>query len=247
MKYIIANFKMNQTPTETKQYLINLIPHVEKGKHNVVLCFPSTSLTTANYLLSDTDISLGAQNICDEEEGKCTGEVSGKMIKDAGATYVLIGHSERRAKFKENAKQLNKKIKIALKNRIKVIFCVGESLAEKNTLKTIESLKNQIEEAFKGLYENELENIVIAYEPIWAIGSGKTPTNKEIETSVRAIRKVITDDFSAKAGENMTVVYGGSVDFKNAPTIKKVKNLNGMLIGGACLDSDNFSQILREL
>ena len=198
-------------------------------------------------MLDGGEISIGGQNLCDEEEGKCTGEISGKMLKSAGAEFVIVGHSERRTKFKENARSINKKIKIALKNRLKVILCVGESLAERNTLKMLESLKVQIEEALKGLYENELENIVIAYEPVWAIGSGKVPTNKEIETSVRAIRKVIADDFSAKAGENITVVYGGSIDAKNAPTINRVKNLNGMLIGGSCLDPNLFATILREV
>jgi len=247
MKYIIANFKMNKTIEETKSYLINLIPKVPKGKHNLVLCMPSTSLTTAKYLLEDSQILLGGQNLCDEEEDKCTGEISGKMLKSAGADYVIVGHSERRTKFKENAKSINKKIKIALKNRLKVILCVGESLAERNTLKMLDTLKAQIEEALKGLYENELDNVVIAYEPIWAIGSGKTPTNKEIETSVKAIRKVICDDFSSKAGENIVVAYGGSIDNKNAQTISKAKGLNGLLIGGACLDANNFAKILKEV
>ena len=247
MKYIIANFKMNHTPADTKDYLIRLVPKVEAGKHKLVLCLPATSLGVAKFMLDGGEISLGGQNLCDEEEGKCTGEVSGKMLKSAGAEYVIVGHSERRTKFKENARSINKKIKIALKNRLKVILCVGESLAERNTLKMLESLKVQIEEALKGLYENELEHIIIAYEPVWAIGSGKVPTNKEIETSVRAIRKVIADDFSAKAGESIAVVYGGSIDAKNAPTINKVKNLNGMLIGGSCLDPNLFATILREV
>lgn len=247
MKYIIANFKMNKTITETKEYLFNLVPKVEEGKHKIVLCVPATSISTAKYLLDGREISIGGQNLCDEEEGKCTGEISGKMLKDAGADYVIVGHSERRTKFKETARSINKKIKIALKNRLNVILCVGENLAERNTLKMLESLKNQIEEALKGLYENELDNVIIAYEPIWAIGSGKTPTNKEIEKSVKAIRKVIADDFSAKASENITVVYGGSIDGKNAQTINKVKGINGMLIGGSCLDSKLFAQILREV
>ena len=247
MKYVIANFKMNKNVDEMKSYLINLIPRVKAGKHNLVLCLPAVALTTANYLLKETDIAIGGQNLCDEEADKCTGEISGEMLKSAGATYVIVGHSERRTKFKENARSINKKIKIALKNRLKVILCVGENLAERNTLKMLESLKIQIEDALKGLYENELEHVIIAYEPIWAIGSGKVPTNKEIETSVKAIRKVITDDFSAKAGENIAVVYGGSIDSKNAPIIKKVKGIDGMLIGKSCLDWDHFSQILREV
>ena len=247
MKTIIANLKMNKTVSETKAYLINLLPKVEEGVHNLVICPPATSIATAKYLLDGRDIKIGGQNLCDEEEGKCTGEISGKMLKDAGAEYVIVGHSERRTKFKESARSINKKIKIALKNRLKVILCVGENLAERNNLKMLEVLKIQIEDAFKGLYENELDNIIVAYEPIWAIGSGKTPTVKEIETVVKAIRKVVTDDFSAKAGENITVVYGGSVDNKNASAIMKTKGLDGLLIGGACLNADNFAQILRQV
>lgn len=247
MKYIIANFKMNKTISETKTYLINLVAKARINNLKLVLCMPATSLSTAQYLLKETDIALAGQNLCEEESGGYMGEISGEMLRDAGATYVVVGHSDRRTKFKENAKSINKKIKIALKNRLKVILCVGENLAERNTLKMLETLKNQIEEALKGLYENELEHIIIAYEPIWAIGTGKIPTNKEIETSVRAIRKVIADDFSAKAGENISVVYGGSIDNKNAPVINKAKGLNGLLMGAACLDVDNFTQILREL
>ena len=247
MKYIIANLKMNKTVSETKSYLIDLVPKVEQGVNNLVLCLPSVSLTTAKYLLAETDIKIGGQNLCDEEEGKCTGEINGQMLKDAGADYVIVGHSERRAKFKEGARSINKKIKIALKNRLKVILCVGESLADRNTLKMFDTLKMQIEDALKGLYENELENIIIAYEPVWAVGSGKTPTIKEIEKSVKAIRKVIVDDFSEKAGESISVVYGGSIDSKNAGSIIKTKGLDGLLIGGACLDSGNFAQLLRQV
>ena len=247
MKYVIANFKMNKTISETKTYLMKFISKVNTSNLNLVLCLPSTSISTAQYLLKGTNVEIAGQNLCEEESGGYMGEVSGAMLKDAGATYVVVGHSDRRAKFKENARSINKKIKIALKNRLKVILCVGENLAERNTLKMLEILKNQIEEALKGLYENELENIIIAYEPIWAIGTGKIPTVKEIETSVRAIRKVIAEDFSVKAGDNISVVYGGSIDNKNAQVINKTKGLNGLLIGASCLDVDNFAQIIKQL
>ena len=247
MRTVIGNFKMNQTPTQTKEYLLQFMSKVEGSKHEIVLCFPATSLTTAKYLTSNTGIKLGGQNICDEEANKNTGEISASMMRDAGADYVIVGHSERRAKHKENTRTNNKKIKLALKNRLKVILCVGESLAERNTLKMLDSLKQQIEESLKGLYENELQNIMIAYEPIWAIGSGKLPTVKELEKAVKAIRKVITDDFSEKAGKEIDVIYGGSIGVKNATQYAKIETIDGFLIGGSCLDPLGFAQIIKEI
>ena len=247
MKKIVANFKMNKTNNEVKEYIMKLLPKYEKEKTELVLCVPFTAITLSKFLLDGTNISIGAQNICDEDDGKSTGEISGTMIKSCGADYVIIGHSERRIKFKENGRIINKKIKLALKNRLKVILCVGETLAEKNTMKTNEVIKTQIEEALKGLYENELENIVIAYEPIWAIGTGKTPLAKEIENTVKVIKKVVAEDFSDKAGEKIEVLYGGSVDVKNSANFSKIKNINGMLIGGASLDADNFAQLIKNI
>lgn len=241
---IIANFKMNKTPFETKEYLMNIVPKSKDFNQEIILCLPYTSIAIGKFMTEGTSIKIGAQNLCEEEEGHSTGEISGRMLKDAGVSYVLVGHSERRSKFKENSKALNKKIKSALKNGLNVILCVGETLAERNTLKTSQVLKDEIEEALKGLYENELENITIAYEPIWAIGSGKTLAVKEIDMAAGIIRKVITNDFSPSAGENISIVYGGSVNSKNVGQISKAKKINGLLIGGACLDESSFLQIL---
>lgn len=244
MRRIIANFKMNKTASEMKDYLISLIAKYN-NKNELVLCMPFTNLSMGNFMLKGQEnIKLGAQNICDEEEDKCTGEINGKMLKDVGVDYVIVGHSERRTKYKENGKSINKKIQIALKNGIKVIVCIGETLADRNTLKIADTLRDQLTEALKGLYENELENITIAYEPIWAIGSGRTPLPKEIETVGKIIRKAITEDFSSKAGKDINIVYGGSVNQKNAASFCKCSGINGLLIGGGCLDCDNFLQIL---
>lgn len=244
MKKVIANFKMNKTASEMKEYLISLVAKFQ-NKHELVLCMPFTNLGVGEFMLrGQENIKLGAQNICDEEEDKCTGEISGKMLKDAGAQYVIVGHSERRTKFKEGGKSINKKIQIALKNGIKVILCIGETLADRNTLKIADTLRNQLTEALKGLYENELENITVAYEPIWAIGSGRTPLPKEIETVGKIIRKAISEDFSPKAGKEIKIVYGGSVNQKNAASFCKCSNIDGVLVGGGCLDCDNFLQIL---
>ena len=243
MKKIVANFKMNMNGKEIKKYLIKLLAKTN-GKNEVIICPPFTSLSLASFMLEGTPINLGAQNICDEEEGLCTGEISGRMVKDCGADYVVIGHSERKSKFKESSKSINKKIKIALKNKLKVILCVGESLADKNIGKTKEAIKNQIEEAFKGLYENELDNILIAYEPVWAIGTGKTPTAKDVEQVAKYIRQIVSADFSPKA-EKIEVLYGGSIDNKNCKAFAQVKGINGLFVGGASLDVDVFAQIVK--
>lgn len=240
---IIANFKMNQTPDETKDYLMTFLPRFDE-KVDLTLCLPYTSLATGKYLCGNKAVRLGAQNLCEEDEGHSTGEISGRMLKASGVDFVLVGHSERRKKFKEDGKVINKKIKAALKNGLGVILCVGESLTERNTLKTFSVLREQIEDALKGLYENELERIVIAYEPIWAIGTGKTPLAKEITQAVKEIRRIIANDFSQASAENIKVVYGGSIDSKNVKQFTNCKNLNGFLIGGACLDPNNLLKII---
>lgn len=246
-KIVIANFKMNKTQTETKQYLISFLSRYEDYKTDLILALPYTSLAVAKFLLDGRAISLGAQNLCEDDEKGCTGEISGKMLSDSGVSYVLVGHSERRAKFKEDSKVINRKIKNGLKNRLSIILCVGESLADKNTMKTLSTLKNQIEEALKGLYENELENVIIAYEPVWAIGSGKTPTPKEIESAVKAIRKVVEEDFSKKAAQEIRVVYGGSINAKNVSKFAAIEGLDGILVGGASLESSLFLQIINAM
>lgn len=246
-KIVIANFKMNKTDKETKEYLINFLAKYEDYKSNLIMAFSFTSLATAKYMLDGRKIALGAQNICEDDKEGCTGEISGKMLVDCGVKYVIVGHSERRNKFKEDSKKINNKIKNALKNRMTAIVCVGESLVDKNTMNTISTLKRQIEDALKGLYENELENIIIAYEPVWAIGSGKTPTAKEVELAVKSIRKVISDDFSSKAGEQIKIVYGGSLTPKNIGVFKDIKGLDGVLVGGGCLDSNIFIQIINSI
>lgn len=244
---IIANLKMNKTVQETKEYLTTIVSKYNK-KHELTLCLPYTSLALGQFFLEGNEfIKMGAQNVCDEEVDKCTGEISAQMLKSAGTHSVIVGHSERKVKFRETGRSINKKIKLALKNGLQVILCVGENLAERNSKKTKESLKDQLEDCLKGLYENELENITIAYEPVWAIGTGKIPLMREIEQSIKYIRKNVVEYFSQKAGDEIKVVYGGSVNNKNVLSIIRIPGVDGVLIGGACLDANNFLQLLSIL
>lgn len=242
-KIVIANLKMYKTPSEMKNYMTNLVARFDPTHVDLTICVPYTSLTDARYILEGSEIKYGAQNICDEEVGKFTGEISGAMLKDVGTSLVLVGHSERRFKFKENSKILNKKIKLALKNGLGVVLCVGESLSDKNTLKTLDTLKMQIEEALKGLYENELEKVIIAYEPVWAIGTGQHASQREIEYAAKVIRKVISDDFSLKASKEISVIYGGSLTGKNL-SILSAKGIDGAMVGASSIDVNNFLGIL---
>ena len=242
---IVGNFKMNSTVHEFSKYIDELIPKVKVSKNNIALCVPYTHLMLAGQKLVSTNIEFGSQNISTEEKGAFTGEISNLMVKDLGATFTLVGHSERRSKFKETNEQTNQKIIRALAVNLKVILCIGETKAERNAKKTKQVLKKQLEDALKGLYENELKNIIIAYGPVWAIGTGQIPTNKEIEQTVYDIRSVIKDDFSEMAADNIEILYGGSVNQDNSSTILKIKDVNGLLVGGACLNSESFSNICK--
>ena len=246
MKKIIANLKMNQTVSQTKEYLMTLVPRFNK-KHDLILCLPYTSLCLGKFLTENSGIKIGAQNMSDEEKGPFTGEISGEMIKDTGADYVLIGHSEDRIKFRETNKMVNKKVKLALKNGLQVILCIGESKTEKVADKTKNVLQSQIEEGLKGLYENELENITIAYEPLWTIGGDTPLTNKEIEAAVKYIRDKVCELFSEKAGEEISIVYGGGLNNKNISVINKCNAIDGFMLSSLSLNVNNFLQTLADL
>ncbi len=245
-KIIIGNFKMNTKPSELKPYAMSLATKTKGCKNEIVICPPYTHLSVAREFLTGSDVAFGAQNISEEEKGAFTGEISASMIKDLGATYVIIGHSERRSKFKETDKLINKKIKTALANGLKVILCIGESLQTRESKQAYAFIKKQLDDDLKGIYENELDSVIIAYEPIWAIGTGKTATNKDITKMIETIRKEIEYLYSEKAGKGVTIIYGGSVNINNYKKIISNEAINGVLIGGACLDVDAFAVICRE-
>ena len=225
--------------------MISLLPRVEACKNEVVVCPPFTSLCVASDLAQGFSLSIGAQNVCEFEDGACTGEIGVKMLSDIGVSHIIIGHSERRKNFQESDKKINKKVKLALKSRFKIILCVGESRAERMSGKTALVLKKQIEEATNGLYENELANIVFAYEPVWAIGSGEAATEKQICESVHILRQTIADLYSQTASKNVKIVYGGSVTEENCKKICNCAGVDGLLVGGASLCAEKFAKICK--
>ena len=243
-KIIISNLKMNTVPSDMKSYSMQLATKTAGSKNGIIVCMPFTHFHTAKQFLDGSKIEIGAQNVSDEEAGKNTGEISASMLKDSGVSYVIVGHSERRSRFKETDRLINKKLKMALSQGLKVILCVGEDRVTRENKGACQFVKKQLDDVLKGIYENELESVIIAYEPIWAIGTGKTATLKDIEKMVGVIRKEIAYLYNDKT--QISVVYGGSIDIKNYKKIISLPCLDGALVGGASLDVDNFSVMARE-
>ena len=243
-KIIISNLKMNTVPSDMKSYSMQLATKTAGSKNRIIVCMPFTHFHTAKQFLDGSKIEIGAQNVSDEEAGKNTGEISASMLKDSGVSYIIVGHSERRSKFKETDRLINKKLKMALSQGLKVILCIGEDKVTREAKGACAFVKKQLDDVLKGIYENELESVIIAYEPIWAIGTGKTATLKDIEKMVGLIRKEIAYLYNDKT--QISVVYGGSIDIKNYKKIISLPCLDGALVGGASLDVDNFSVMARE-
>ncbi|MFX1309387.1 MAG: triose-phosphate isomerase [Promethearchaeota archaeon] len=242
-----GNWKMNRgTPEESKEMLKNLIPLV-KGIYNVdiVILAPFTVLTNAYKILKDTNIKLGAQNMYFEEKGAFTGEISPKFLKNIGVEYVILGHSERRDIFKESDELINRKLKKALSINLKPIVCIGEHLKEREAGKTKEIIDYQITETFKDLTKEEILKTVIAYEPIWAIGTGKTATPEQAEEIHIYIRDLLSKRYDKETAESIRIQYGGSIKPNNAESLFNKKNIDGGLVGGASLESDSLFQIIK--
>ena len=243
-KLIIGNLKMNSTPSEFKSYAMTIATKTKGTKNTIVICPPFTHLSVAKEILSGSKVEYGAQNISEEESGALTGEISAKMIKDLGADYVIVGHSERRQKFKETDKTINKKIKTALANGLKVVLCVGETLQTRTNKQACTFVRKQIDDDLKGIYENELESVVIAYEPIWAIGTGKTATKEDANNSIKAIRNKIVEIYGQMVADEVIIQYGGSVKSTNAKELFEMSDIDGGLVGGASLKAEEFSKIV---
>lgn len=243
--FVIANLKMNFTQDECKKYLKDVEENMHGVTNKVGIAFPYTHLSLAKDMLLSSKILIGAQNVHEEESGAYTGEISAKMLKEFSCGFVLVGHSERRQNYNETNKAINLKIKRLLKYGMKAVLCVGETKSERDNKKTNTIIKGQIEGALSGLYENELKNVVIAYEPVWAVGTGVLPSTKDVDKVCKHIRDVITQNFSEKAGKGICILYGGSLKPENAKQYFALENVNGGLIGGASLQPENFIKIAK--
>lgn len=245
-RYVIAgNWKMNQTPTETRSFIKTLAPLV-KGKDNcdIVLCVPFVDIWVAAEEAAGSNIHIGGQNVHFEEKGAFTGEISADMLRDVNAEYVIIGHSERRQYFGETDETVNKRLKAALAHGLKVILCVGEMLDARQAGITEEIVSMQVKLDLAGVSADELKNVIIAYEPVWAIGTGLTATPEQADETCGTIRAVIAKLYGKAAADKIIIQYGGSMNDKNAADLLAKENIDGGLIGGASLKPDAFTAIV---
>jgi len=247
IKVIAGNWKMNNDLKESKELIPKLIAGSKELNTNceIVICPPYTSLSEASGIIKGSKIKLGAQNLHQEQSGAFTGEISAQMLISSGCEYVIIGHSERRMIFGESDELINKKISQAIKNNLKPIFCVGELLEEREKNITEQVIETQVLGGLKGFSVEALNNLIIAYEPVWAIGTGKTATPQQAEEVHVFIRKLIKDNYSLKFSENIRILYGGSVKPDNSKDLLSQKNIDGALVGGACLNAESFLSIIK--
>ena len=243
---IIANWKCNPTTLTEAGRLFSLVKRGIKRVKNteVVICPPFVCLSILGTR-SSGKLSLGSQDCFWEEKGAFTGEISPLMLKDLGCQYVILGHSERRRYFNETDEIINKKIKAVLKVKLKPILCIGETREEKEKEETPQVLKSQIEKGLSKITKKEIKNIAIAYEPIWAIGTGKPCDIEETQKMALLIRKIIAKLYNQKIAKNLRILYGGSVDSKNAKNYLKEAGLDGLLVGGASLNPQEFVKIVK--
>ena len=241
---IAANWKMNKTRPEAKALISELIPLVKDAGCGVVICVPYTNLETALDATKGTNIKVGAENCHWAESGAFTGEISAAMLAEMGVEYVVIGHSERRQYFGETDVTVNKRVRAALNAGLKVILCVGELLEQRESGITEEIVGMQTKVALGGVTKEELKNIIIAYEPVWAIGTGKTATAEQANEVNHYIRTVVEKLYDKEAADGITIQYGGSMNAKNADELTAQPDVDGGLIGGASLKAPDFAAIV---
>lgn len=241
---IAGNWKMNKTRPEAKALIEELKSYAEKATCGVVICVPFTNLETAVELTKGTNIKVGAENCHFEKSGAFTGEISADMLKEVGVEYVIVGHSERRQYFGETDVTVNKRTKAGLDSGLKVILCVGELLEEREQGITEEIVGLQTKIALLGLAADEIKNVIIAYEPVWAIGTGKTATSEQANEVCAYIRGVVAKLYSKADADAMTIQYGGSMNPKNAAELLAQPDVDGGLIGGASLKAEDFAVLL---
>ena len=246
-KVIAGNWKMNMLPNETINFIEGLSQEIKDVKNEIILCVPYTDLFYALLTAQNTNIKIGAQNMHWKEKGAYTGEISGQMLKSIGVEYVIIGHSERRQYFAETDETVNLKVKSALENNLKPIICVGETLEQREHGETEKIIESQIKLALKDLTKEQIRAIIIAYEPVWAIGTGKTATPEEANNVIKYIRKQIKELYNEEIAENIIIQYGGSVIASNAEELFNMSDIDGALVGGASLNFKEFSEIVNKV
>lgn len=236
---------------KTASEAVALVQTIKAAAHTVsdvaiVVCPPFTALSEVSKILSGTSIALGAQNMYSAPEGAFTGEISPTMLKDLGCRYVILGHSERRQYFKEDDILVHEKLKTALKYSLIPIVCVGETLAERDGKKHFDVVKTQFDESIARLEKEDIGKVVIAYEPVWAIGTGKTATPDQAEQMHSYIRRLLNERYGQEIGNKIAILYGGSVKPDNTKSLMEKPNIDGALVGGASLKAESFAQIILE-
>ena len=244
-KVIAGNWKMNKLPNEAIAFFEELMPLVKDTKNDVIICVPFTDLFYGLLTTQGTNIKIGAQNMHWEEQGAYTGEVSPQMLKSIGVEYVILGHSERRQYFAETDETVNKKLKAAHNVGLKPIVCVGESLEQREEGKAKETVTKQVKEGLKDLTNDQIVNTIVAYEPIWAIGTGKTATKEDANETIKWIREEIEKIYGNFVSNSVIIQYGGSVKSSNAKELFEMSDIDGGLVGGASLKADEFAKIIN--
>ena len=247
-KMVIAgNWKMHNDLNETVNLISGIKNLLEQSelKCDVIVAPPFTSLETASTLVKDSPIKLSAQNMHFEDKGAFTGEISNSMLKSVGCEYVILGHSERRSIFGESNEIINKKIVKALSVGLKPIFCVGETLEERESNVTEKVIEEQIRKGLENVSETDLSNVIVAYEPVWAIGTGKVASPEQAQDVHKFIRDLISKMYNSNIAENLTIQYGGSVKPDNAAGLLSKPDIDGALVGGACLVAESFVGIIK--
>ncbi len=246
-KIVAGNWKMNMLPNEAMSFINELEPYAKSAKCEIILCVPYTDLFYSLLTAQNTNIKIGAQNMHWEESGAYTGEIAPNMLKCINVEYVIIGHSERRQYFAETDETVNKKIKSALKHELNPILCVGETMKQRELGLEEEVIKQQINGALEGITKEQAEKIVIAYEPIWAIGTGKVATKDDANNMIKLIRKEIELLYNKEVANNVSILYGGSVNKNNSKELFETSDIDGALVGGASLKVDEFNEIIKNI
>ena len=243
---IAGNWKMYKTPKEAAETARELDQRVASVVGVDIMIAPTyTALAAVNAVIYQGPVALGAQNLFWEAEGAYTGEISARMLKSVGCTYCIIGHSERRQYFAETDQTVNKKIRAAIEAQLIPVFCVGETEKEREAGQTFSVLDKQVQKGLEGLVSEELGTLVIAYEPVWAIGTGKTATDDQAQEAHQFIRSLVQKNFGNALAESIRILYGGSVKPANIAALMEMPDIDGALVGGASLDAESFSQIVK--